>query len=103
MAAAAAAEGEGEQKRNGFSLNLKLVSNFNQTSTYVCVFFGEGGGGASRSSHTCLHFFNLTDRVGILWGRDRGRAVAGGNKWAKKVYFVRDNSLSFIIHRQVHP
>lgn len=56
MAAAAAAEGEGEQKRNGFSLNLKLVSNFNQTSTYVCVFFGEGGGCFQIQPHMLAFF-----------------------------------------------
>jgi len=29
------------------------------------------------ATHACI-FFNLTDRVGILWGRVGGRAVAGG-------------------------
>lgn len=92
-AAAAAVRGGGGAKEKRIFIKLLHMC--------VCIW----GGGLSLpdpATHACI-FFNLTDRVGILWGRDRGRAVAGGNKWAKKVYFVRDNSLSFIIHRQVHP
>lgn len=96
MAAAAAAEGEGEQKRNGFSLNLKLVSNFNQTSTYVCVFFGEGGGVLpDPATHACIFLISRIGWVycggGIGGGRSQG-AINGPRKYISYVIIVYRSS-----------
>jgi len=82
----------GGQKRNGFSLNF-----------YICVcILGGGGLLPDPATHACIF---LISRIGWVYcgGGLVGGRSQGGNKWAKKVYFVRDNSLSFIIHRQVHP